>query len=828
MTVPGDASLLSLMRSLLRYRMVAAILAPVAALVLFSGYVIEEKLSSYRESNLMLVGAKVAQAAHALARDLELERGATAIHLGTGRTEWLVEMDTRRTITDFNIDAFRTLVSSEVVRPALGSSPPDSPPDFGVDDLAEARAAIDGGADLRAALSLYDRINDTLISSSARLGGREHYHQIAAYLDLGHVKDRLGRQHAIGSSWMVQAEPDPVLKTLFLEARAERRAFMESFHGHALPSQAAFIEDILRGPVFAEMERLHDMAMAGMLGPDDLSEWERVHLALAELVDGAEAQLATEMESHILAELNSAQTSFYLVVAVVVVLVVFSLETLRRSERRASLAQEEARKLFRAVDQSPVSVMITDTSGMVEYVNPAFSRMTGYRRDEIVGRNPRVLRSHSTSNEIYGSLWRTISAGKEWRGEIVNRRKNGSEYWEQMTIAPVKSADGDVINYIALKEDITEVRTLRLALEREHSNSRRILETTHDAIALLDAEGRFEYTNPAFIAEFGAVTGRNCNDHFAEDSSACPSRNISIGSQPVCREWRSSRTAKTYEMTATPVTNFDGTSSILQVFHNITARKQAEEATIQAREAADLANRAKSEFLATMSHELRTPLNAIIGFSEIIENELLGPVGQAQYLEYAHDINGSGRHLLQLITDILDVSRIDANRVALRNETLSPASLVKAALNMVRDRATAGKLTLTENIPADLPVLWGDERRIKQVLVNVLSNAVKFTPESGRVETAARVDEETGELVLSITDTGIGIAAAEFDKVMAPFGQVDSGMARRYEGSGLGLPLSRKLMEMHNGRLELASIPGKGTVVTLRFPKERVRAYVPT
>lgn len=824
MTVPGDASFLSVIRSLLRYRMVAAVLAPVAALVLFSGYVIEEKLSSYRQSNTMLVGAKVARAAHGLARDLELERGATAIHLGTGRAEWLVEMEARRSITDLSVDAFRTLVSSPVVRPALESGIPD----FGIERLAEARAAIDAGDDLASALSRYDRINDTLISSSARLGSRDYYHLIAAYLDLGHVKDRLGRQHAIGSSLLVQSEPDPVLKAMFLEARAERRAFMESFHGHASPAQAAFIDDVLRGPVFAEVEKLHDRALAGMLGPNDLGDWERIHLQLAGLVDDAEAELAAEMESHIHAALDSAQTAFYLVVAVVVVLVVFSLETLRRSERRASLAQEEARKLFRAVDQSPVSVMITDTAGMVEYVNPAFSRMTGYRREEIVGRNPRVLRSHGTPNDVYGNLWRTIISGREWRGEIVNRRKNGTEYWEQMTIAPVKSADGDVINYIALKEDITEVRTLRLALEREHSNSRRILETTHDAIALLDAEGRFEYTNPAFIAEFGAVSGRSCNDYFEEDPSACPSCNMSAGNESVCREWRSGRTGKTYEMTATPVTNFDGTSSILQVFHNITARKQAEEATIQAREAADLANRAKSEFLATMSHELRTPLNAIIGFSEIIENELLGPVGQAQYLEYAHDINGSGRHLLQLITDILDVSRIDANRIALREEALDPTSLVKAALNMVRDRATAGKLTLTEDIPADLPVLWGDERRVKQVLVNMLSNAVKFTPDGGRVETAARADEETGELVFSITDTGIGIAADEFDKVMAPFGQVDSGMARRYEGSGLGLPLSRKLMEMHGGRLDLASSPGKGTTVTLRFPKERVRAYIPT
>ncbi|MBC7951987.1 MAG: PAS domain-containing sensor histidine kinase, partial [Rhodospirillaceae bacterium] len=255
---------------------------------------------------------------------------------------------------------------------------------------------------------------------------------------------------------------------------------------------------------------------------------------------------------------------------------------------------------------------------------------------------------------------------------------------------------------------------------------------------------------------------------------------------------------------------------------DITTRKQAEEAVNSAREAAELANRAKSEFLATMSHELRTPLNAIIGLSEIIEQQLLGPVGQPQYTDYARDINDSGKHLLQLINDILDVARLEVGRVALREDRVDPALVVRACLSMVRERAETGEVTLwDEPARAGLPFLWGDERRLKQILVNVLANAVKFTLAGGKVAVSIHADADGLSMVVS--DTGIGIAPADLVKVMAPFGQADSSLARRYQGSGLGLPLSRKLMELHDGTLSLESTLGKGTMVTLHFPAERLR-----
>ncbi|HLO75950.1 MAG TPA: PAS domain S-box protein, partial [Magnetospirillum sp.] len=538
--------------------------------------------------------------------------------------------------------------------------------------------------------------------------------------------------------------------------------------------------------------------------------------ALTAQLSRAEETLAAEMESRIQANLLSAQIAFYLVVAGVVALVAFSLETLRRSERRAALAEDEVRNLFRAVEQSPVSIMITDTAGKIEYVNPAFTTMTGYPRDSVLGHNPRLLRSPSTPPDVYADMWHTIGEGHDWRGEIVNQRRDGSVYWEQMTVSPVKDSGGRVENYIAIKEDITEVRSLRLALEREHANIRRLLEANKDAITLIDGEGRIRYVNPALRQQFGATEGQDAAEVFG-GPLATPGEDEDVRSV----EWRSPRTERIYDLTVTRVADPDGGSSLLQVFHDITARKQAEDAMANARQAAELANRAKSEFLATMSHELRTPLNAIIGFSEIIDQQLLGPVGQPQYREYAHDINESGKHLLQLINDILDVARLEVGRVALREELIDPAGIVRACLNMVRERAEAGNVRIGADLPPPTPMLWADARRLKQVLVSVLGNAVKFTPAGGKVSVGLRADADG--LCITVTDTGIGIAPTDLAKVMAPFGQADSGMARRFEGSGLGLPLSRQLMDLHGGALTLESTPGNGTTVTLRFPAERLR-----
>jgi signal transduction histidine kinase len=237
---------------------------------------------------------------------------------------------------------------------------------------------------------------------------------------------------------------------------------------------------------------------------------------------------------------------------------------------------------------------------------------------------------------------------------------------------------------------------------------------------------------------------------------------------------------------------------------------------------AEAANRAKSEFLANMSHELRTPLNAIIGFSEIILGDRAAAM-PAVHQEYVRDIRDSGAHLLEVINDILDTARIEAGRFALDEQRVALGEVVAASLLFARERAgTAGIELCVEAGMRDI-VLHADARALRQMLINLLSNAVKFTGRGGRVAVAWRLGT-TGDLLLAVADTGIGIAPDDVARVLEPFGQVDSGLARRHEGTGLGLPLVRSLAELHGGGIVLDSAPGVGTTVTIRLPASRVLA----
>lgn len=244
-----------------------------------------------------------------------------------------------------------------------------------------------------------------------------------------------------------------------------------------------------------------------------------------------------------------------------------------------------------------------------------------------------------------------------------------------------------------------------------------------------------------------------------------------------------------------------------------------------ARDEAEMASRAKSEFLAQMSHELRTPLNAVIGFSDAMLAQIHGPL-DARYADYAGHIKESGEHLLEVINDILDVSKIEAGRMDLREESIALAGVVDAAVRLVRERAAQAGLTVQVRIADGLPALTGDKRRIKQILLNLLSNAIKFTPANGLIVVSAERNA-AGDLVIAVADTGIGMAAEDIAEAMAPFGQIDSPLGRRYAGTGLGLPLARSLVELHGGTLEVSSRAGQGTTVRAIFPAARLHASDP-
>jgi signal transduction histidine kinase len=256
-----------------------------------------------------------------------------------------------------------------------------------------------------------------------------------------------------------------------------------------------------------------------------------------------------------------------------------------------------------------------------------------------------------------------------------------------------------------------------------------------------------------------------------------------------------------------------------------TTLRQRARQLYDAKDRAEAANRAKSAFLATMSHELRTPLNVIIGFSGMMHQQMLGPIGVAKYVDYVADINRSATHLLSIVNDILDLSRIESNAIDLREENFELAPLVEECAAMLSDRIRAKQIALAVNVAPNVPAIRADRRRIKQILINLLSNAEKFTESGGRIGIHVTRNPE-GWIEFVVSDTGIGMTEAEIATALTPFGQVDSRLARKYEGTGLGLPLTKAMAEMHQGRLDIESEPGRGTRVRILLPAMRAVAHL--
>jgi two-component system, cell cycle sensor histidine kinase PleC len=369
------------------------------------------------------------------------------------------------------------------------------------------------------------------------------------------------------------------------------------------------------------------------------------------------------------------------------------------------------------------------------------------------------------------------------------------------------------------------------AAERDRRQA--VIDAIPALIACRDRDGRHVFLNANQAAQFGTTpaeaVGRTLADLLghdaARDAVALDGRvletGLSIG--PAEEKWRAGAGAeRRWLCTRVPVRERDGAvNHVITVAFDVTEQRAIEERLLRSVDEAEQANRAKAMFLANMSHELRTPLNAVIGFGEVIATAMFGPVGNTKYQEYARDIVASGRYLLAIITDILDLSKIEAGRVEIVDETIDLNAVFESCQRLGASRADRAGVKLVFEAQPDLPMLRGDQRAITQVLVNLIANSVKFTPSGGTVRVEANLLANE-DLRIVVSDTGIGMAKQDIGLAMRSFEQLDRGWTKKYEGTGLGLPIAKGLIESHGGKFEVASQANVGTTVTITLPAERV------
>jgi signal transduction histidine kinase len=375
----------------------------------------------------------------------------------------------------------------------------------------------------------------------------------------------------------------------------------------------------------------------------------------------------------------------------------------------------------------------------------------------------------------------------------------------------IGSAGGDELGQLlksmaVMRDNIRDMMEREIAARRS-AQSRLVnaIECSTEGVILVDRDGRILISNSQIAAFFPALAAEG----LARDAPLPAALEAALerpGGEMLLGDGRWLRLSRS------------GTedSGFVIIASDITVLKERETVLQAAKDQAETASRAKSEFLANMSHELRTPLNAVIGFSEIIAGEMLGPVGQPKYKHFAADVVKSGRHLLELINDILDTAKLEAGKTTIHLEPTSMHDIVNDSMRMVKDQATTGGVEVTCSIEEGIPLIDADATRLRQILLNLLSNAVKFTPAGGKI--TVTVSCRAHNVCIAVSDTGIGMDAMDIPKALEPFGQIDSSISRKYEGTGLGLPLSKLLAELHGGGLSIESALGRGTTVTVVLP----------
>ena len=470
-------------------------------------------------------------------------------------------------------------------------------------------------------------------------------------------------------------------------------------------------------------------------------------------------------------------------------------------------AENELRKLSKAIEQSPVSVVITNPNGDIEYVNEKFCRLTGYLLEEVIGKNTCILKSGRQDNKFYEELWKTILSGKEWKGEILNKKKNGELYWESSLISPLHNNNGDITQFIAIKEDITEQKKIRSELLISEGRYNAIFNTSLELVYIFDFEGQILEVNDQALNLFG---------YTLEESKSLKLSNIldpadltiafnnigyvvanGVNQAPQEYKLRTKKGREIFiETTAVRLDRDGKPHAIMGIARDITERKHTEKVMIEAKEKAEEMNRLKTNFLANMSHELRTPMIGILGYAELLENELT----DNDLIEMVKIIKLSGQRLSKTLNNILNISKIETRKQQIN---ITKHDLIRCLVEQVKLFKAAAEIKgLSLNIETKEEILnaYIDEELFISIINNLLNNAIKYT-NTGGITLIAKQQE--GAAIIEVIDTGIGVPEKFQSLIFEEFRQVSEGYNRNFDGTGLGLTIAKKYTELMGGTIVL-------------------------
>jgi PAS domain S-box-containing protein len=466
-------------------------------------------------------------------------------------------------------------------------------------------------------------------------------------------------------------------------------------------------------------------------------------------------------------------------------------------------------------------IVITDSKGIIVWANDAVTKFSGFNLSELKGQTPRIFNSEIHDESFFKKLWQTIKSGSEWKGELVNRKKNGSFYFEEMIITPILNDSREITHFIAIKQDITEQRQKEKELEKDSASLSLIVDKVPAVLWMVDSELLFLSSQGSALKQMGLkpnqVVGTTVYDFFkSKDKEYPPIKAHCDALKGSSRQFKLFWKGETFDAQVEPLRDKENRIiGCVGIAHNVTDRVKYEQALIESREKAELSNKLKSEFLAQMSHEIRTPLNVIISSASLLQEELTDSVDEDVYTSFEL-IDSAGRRIIRTIDLLLNMSEIHTgNYEYIKEEFNLNGDVLQQVFESYKFKANSKELQLVLSCQTDDTIISGDRHSILEIFSNLVDNAIKYT-ESGRVEIIVDKDEE-GNLAVLIADTGIGISKDYLPHLFDKFTQEDEGYTRQYEGNGLGLALVKEYCALNNLTLDVESEKGSGTIIKILF-----------